>query len=228
MMSTSQAIHDDAGRAMRVIAVSLAAVLVVGCARGTRVDSTWSEGAGRDQVFGKVLVVGVTPSYNVRCRFERLLRDSLASAGTVALTSCSKMTSKDSLTREAVVAIVRDLGADAVLATRLVDRKAAVVEGGDRESRGANYYKPVGYGYAYDPYYGGYGVPVTYVDFVAEESSFTLQRTVVISTNLYETQGASVVYTLDTTTYDKKSPDDVVDAVTEAIAARLRRDGLVR
>ena len=144
-----------------VLATALAA-----CTRPTTVESSWSEGVPRNQTFGKVLVVGVTPNYTTRCRFERMMMDSLNTNGVRSLTSCSRMKSSDPLTRDAVIAAVGESGADAVFATRLVDGKINVKEGGTDEARGEAYVKPVGYGY--DSYYGGYGMPVTYVNFVAE------------------------------------------------------------
>jgi hypothetical protein len=208
----------------------LAAVLMAlaACTRPATVESAWPGGARQARTFSKILVVGVSPDYTTRCRFERMMMDSLNTNGVQSMTSCSRMASKDPLTREAVVEIVRDLGADAVLSTRLVDGKVKTVEGGSDEARGEAYYKPVGYGYMDDPFYGSYGLPITYVDFVAEAPTMTMRRTVVVSSNLYETQGATVVYTLDTATYDKKSQGEVIDSVTDAIAKRLRRDGLLR
>jgi hypothetical protein len=216
-------LSGHAGRAL-VIAI---AMTQAACTRPTTVESAWA-GARTGQTFTRVLVVGVTPDYNTRCRFERMMMDSLNANGVNSMTSCSRMASKDALTREAVVEIVRELDADAVLSTRLVDGKVRTVEGGSDEARGEAYYKPVGYGYVDDPFYGSYGLPITYVDFVAEAPTMTLQRTVVVSSHLYETQGASLVYTVDTATYDKESQSEVIDAITDAIADRLRRDGLVR
>lgn len=207
--------------------MALVIVILAGCTRPTTVDSAWVEGVPRDRAFGNVLVVGVTPNYNTRCRFERMLRDSLIEAGIRSETSCSKLGLKDPLTRDAVVQIVTELGSDAVLSTRLVDAKAGLVEGGTDEARGENYYKPTGYGYAYDPYYGAFGVPVVYGTFVAENPALTLERTVVVSSNLYETRGAALVYSLDTTVYDAQSQGEVMDEIAIAIAARLGRDGLV-
>ena len=206
---------------MIVLATALAA-----CTRPTTVESAWTEGVSRNQTFGKVLIVGVTPNYTTRCRFERMMMDSLNTNGVSALTSCSRMKSSDPLTRDAVIAAVGETGADAVFATRLVDAKINVKEGGTDEARGEAYYKPVGYGY--DSYYGGYGMPVTYVNFVAEAPTLTVSRTVAIASNLYETKNAALVYALSTTTYNKKSQGDVIDAVTTAIAKQMRKDGLVK
>ena len=198
------------------------------CSRATQVDGAWAEKVPRDQTFGKVLVVGVSPAYNTRCRFERMLMDALNSNGVRALTSCASMTSKDPLSRDAIIEVVKATGADAVLATRLVDGNIGVKEGGTDEARGEAYYKPIGYGYAYDAYYGAYGMPVTYVDFVAEAPTLTVRRSVVISSNLYETKGAALVYTLDTVAKNAQSREEIIEVVTTAIGEQLRRDGLVR
>ncbi len=210
---------------LRLLTIVVATALAA-CTRPTTVESAWTEGVPHDRSFDKVLVVGVSPNYNTRCRFERMMMDSLNANGVQALTSCSRMSSSDPLTRDAVVTAVGETGADAVLATRLVDGKIDVKEGGTDEARGEAYYKPVGY--AYDSYYGAYGMPVTYVDFVAEAPTLTVTRSVWIASNLYETKDAALVYSLSTVTYDKKSQGDVIDAVTEAIAAQMRKDGLVR
>ncbi len=208
-----------------LLAAAMTALLASGCARPTKVESAWAPDAVPGQRFGNFLVVGVTPNYTVRCRYERMLVDSLVTAGVRATTSCSRMTSEDLLTREAIVAAIGDLDVDAVLSTRLVDGRVQLEEGGTDEARGEAYYKPVGYGY--DPYYGAFGLPVTYVDFVSEQPSLTIERTLVLSSNLYETRGAGLVYTLDTVVYDKTSAFEVIDAVTTALAERLRRDGLL-
>lgn len=212
-------------RIARLLTIVIATALAA-CTRPTTVESSWTEGVPRNQTFGKVLVVGVTPNYTTRCRFERMMMDSLNESGVRAVTSCASMTSTDPLTRDAIVGIVASTGADAVLSTRLVDGKAKLVEGGSSEARSGNSYKAVGYGY--DSYYGAYGMPVTYVDFVPGQSALTLTRTVVVASNLYEAKGAALVYSLNTTVKNKTSPSDVIDAVSLGISDRLRRDGLVK
>lgn len=212
-------------RTSRLPLLLMAASLASACTRPTTVEGRWADGVSPGASFNKILVVGVTPAYTTRCRFERMLQESL---GAAAVTSCSRMSTKDPLTRDAIVQLVGELGADAVLSTRLVDGKAALAAGNTDEARGENYYKPAGYGYVYDPYYGGFGVPVVYGDFVSEAPALTLRRTVVVASNFYQAKDAAIIYTLDTATYDKESQFEVIDDVTAAIAKRLRRDGLVR
>jgi hypothetical protein len=200
-----------------------AAMLLAGCTRPTTAESQWSEGVRPGATFSRIILVGVSPNFTNRCRFERLLQDSL---GPAAITSCSHMTSQDPLTREAIVRIVGETGADAVLSTRLVNGRARLDDGTSSETRGENYYKATGYGY--DPYYGPFGVPVVYGEFVAEQPALTLTRTIVISSNLYDAKTAAMIYSLDTVAHDKDSQFAVADEVTTAIAKRMRRDGLLR
>ena len=209
--------------------IVLGFALLAGCTRAVQVESTWPEGVPSEQSFKNVLVVGVTTSYNLRCRFERIMAASLRSDTVKATASCSLMSSKDPLTRDGVIPIVAATGADAVLVTELLGGKARMVEGGTSEARGKAYYKPTGYGYAYNySYYGAFGLPVTYVDFTAEQSAFTLERSVAIATNLYETRDARLVYSMQTTANDMESREEVLDVVTLSVAERLRHDGLVR
>ncbi len=227
MMNTATARRAPTPVSLRQLAWLLfAAGVLAGCSRPTRVEGAWAGDAARDQSFGAVLVVGVSPAYTTRCRFERMMMDSLVSAGTRAMTSCSQMRSDEPLTREAVVRAVQALGADAVLSTRLVDGKVGVKEGGSSETRSEAYYKPIGYGY--DPYYGAFGLPVTYVSFTNEQAAFTVQRTAVVSSNLYAVRDASLVYVVDATAYDKGSQGEVIDAITAGIAGQLQRAGVLR
>jgi hypothetical protein len=212
-----------------LIPFALAIGLLAGCTRQVTVESTWPENVPRNQSFSNVLVVGLSTNYSLRCRFERLMAASLRSKSVKATASCAEMTSKDPLTKDGLLPIVASTGADAVLVTELLGGSAKMVEGGSSENRSKAYYKPTGYGYAYNySYYGSYGLPVTYVDFTAEQSAFALQRTVAIATNLFETRNASLVYAMETTARDCESRDEVLDVITLGVADRLRQDGLVR
>ena len=203
---------------------------LAGCAmRPVTVDSLWAEGAPQDQSYANLLIVGLTPDRDVRCRFEQSMTAALRYNGVSATSSCAEMRPEEPLTKDGIIPVVAATGADAVLVTELLDRQVDVVEGGDEETRGEAYYKPIGYGYAYryPSYYGSYGLPVTYVEFTAEQSAFTLQRSVVVASNLYATRDASLVYSMQVTAENQKSREDVLAVVRDGVVERLRRDGLV-
>lgn len=185
------------------------------------VTGLWADNVSRDQSFARVLVVGISPNLDQRCPFERALASKIKSASTVALVSCDVMPPKTELTRESIEAAVAANNADAVLATSLISKEWEVKEGGTRDTRGYAGYKPT------DSYYGVYGTVVA-GDFRTAGPITTVQGSAHVVSKLYETRGATVVYTVDTKVRNIESSGEGLAAVTEPIAKRLRKDELIR
>jgi hypothetical protein len=185
------------------------------------ITSEWSDNVSRDQSFSRVLVVGISPDRNQRCAFERALASKLKSANTVAIVSCDVIPPQAPLTRESVEAAVAEKDADAVLATSLISKSWEVNEGGTRDTRGGAYYK------ATDSYYGVYGTVVA-VDFQTSAPITSLKGKAHVTSKLYETRGATVVYTVDTTVRNIESSGEGLEAITAPIGKRLRKDKLIR
>ena len=215
-----------------VLAIALLATgILAGCARqmalGVDVDGAYTPGIARTDGFANILVVGVSPDINQRCAFEQAMAANLRSGTVKATMSCSVMSTKEPITREGIEKAVATLGADAVLATTLVDSSARVKEGGSADARGGGYYKATGIGYDYG-YYGAYGVPVVYAEFETAPSVFSISGTARLSSRLFETRGASLVYTVETKAKNLPSRELALAEITPAIAERLQKDGLVR
>lgn len=185
------------------------------------VTSAWADNVSRDQSFSRVLIVGISPDVNQRCPFERALASKIKSENTVALVSCDVMPLGAPLTRENIEAAVAEQNADAVLATSLVSKLWDVKEGGTSDTRGLAQYK------ASDSYYGVYGTVVA-ADFHTAAPITTVQGEAHVTSKLYETRGATVVYTVDTKVRKIESRGEGLAAVTAPIGKRLRRDGLIR
>jgi len=205
--------------------VLLSAMGLSGCANQVKVTSAWQENAPRNQSFTRVLVVGVSPDVDQRCEFEHVLVGQIQSAATAAIASCDVVTQKDPLTRETIDQAIVAQKADGVVATILVSKKWDTQEGGTRDTRGAGYYKATDVGYAG---YGAYGVPTVYGDFRTESSIITLKGTVEVTSKVYETRGATLIYTVDTKASDLESTNVGRATVAASIADRLYRDGLIR
>jgi hypothetical protein len=200
-----------------------AASLLSGCA-DVSANSTWKDGASRSQSFSRVLVVGVSPNYDLRCAFESSLANQIRSDATQAISSCDKMTAQEPLTRENIERVIASVRADAVLATTLVALNAGASEGNSMDTRGDSRYKAIGVGFA------DYGMPVTYAEFQTAPPLTTVKSTVHVLTKLYETQGAKLLYTVDTKTkpHEVESTQETILRITAPTADRLRRDGVVR
>lgn len=186
-----------------------------------QVKGEWSEDVSRDQSFSRVLVVGVSPDLNQRCAFERALASKLKSESTQAFVSCDAIPRDAPLTRENIEAAVAAKDADAVLATSLVSRSSEVEEGGTRDTRGLAAYK------ATDAYFGVYGSVVA-ADFHTAPPLTTVKGEGRIASKLYETRGATVVYTLDTKVRNIEFPGQALAEITPPIAKKLRKEGLIR
>jgi len=207
----------------RALAPLLLAIAgLASCTQPLKVTGAWNEGATRPQTFKKLLIVGVSPDYKQRCNFEWVLARTLRSDTTVmAIASCKAMKADELLSRESVERVVASLGVDGVLASRLVTAVSGAKEGGSRDTRGSGLYK------ATDMSYGYYGMPVVYADFAVTESIFSLESEFEIATQLYETRGASLVYSLKTKAKTLDANNIVLVDVSSAIAARLHQAGLI-
>jgi len=222
-------------RLQKTISPTGLAMLIVGmawlspgyAAEKVRVTGAWQDGVPHDLTFARVLVVGITPDVDQRCRWERFLAAKLNGTTTKAVASCDAVTKVDPLTLESIEDAVKWLKVDAVVATSLVDREWKAEEGGGRDTRGTANYKATDAGYAYG-YYGMYGVPVIYGEFVDTPPVTTLKGTAQVTTKVYATQGPKVVYTMDTKAQSSDFRERSMSSVTTPMADRLRRDGLIR
>jgi hypothetical protein len=195
-------------------------------AEKVRVTGAWQDGVPHDLTFTRVLVVGVTPDVKQRCQWERFLAAKLNGTTTKAVASCDAVTKVDPLTLESIQDAVAWLKVDAVLATSLVAREWKSEEGGGRDTRGTSNYKATDSGLAYG-YYGMYGVPVVYGEFVATPPVTTLAGAAEVTTKVYETKDQKVVYTMNTKAQSSDFRERSLSSVTTPMADRLRRDGLI-
>jgi hypothetical protein len=200
----------------------LAIAGLAGCTQPIRATGAWIEGASRPQTFRKLLVVGVSPDRNQRCNFEWVLATKLRSETTDAITSCSLMKADVQLSRESIEPVVQSSGADGVVATRLVTSAGSLKEGGTGETRGSALYK------ASDSGYGYYGMPVVYGEFEQTRPIIDLEHTFEVTTQVYETRGASLVYTLKTAGKSRDAINIVREDISWAIAEQLHKAGLIQ
>jgi len=224
--SVTPVLGSCAKRPRALALVILAVVGLAGCTQPVKVSGTPSTAVAGKQTFRKLLVVGLSPDYNQRCSFEWALTPHLRDGGAEATSSCSNMKADELLSPESIKRVVATLGVDGVLVSRLVASSGKVKEGGTRDTRGAGQYKAIGTGYE-TGYWGGYGMPVIYAEFQNTPSIFSIERTAVLTTQLYETSGATLVYSLETKVKGRGSRGEALSEISPAIAGRLRKAGLI-
>jgi hypothetical protein len=220
----TSAFHRQSTARLRVMQTLLllgAASLPGLLSAGASVKAAWVDGASRKQTFARVLVVGISPNVDQRCPFERALATRLKNESTFAVASCDVVAQKNPLTRESIEAAVASQNADAVITTSLISKAWSVNEGNGNDTRADGFYK------ATDAYYGYYGTVVA-ADFQTSESVTTLKGQAHITSKVYETHGATVVYTIDTSVKNVESGDAGLIEITIPIGKRMRKDGLIR
>lgn len=177
--------------------------------------------------YARVLIVGVSPDENARCQFEQFLADQIVSNATAPIQSCDVMTPIEPLTQAGIEQAVAAQQVDAVLATILVSDKQAEVEGGDRDTRGGDYFKAEGAGFAPD-FWGLYAVPVVYGQFEDLPPVDTVQGAVEVETRVYDTKTKALVRSVKTKAKHLESSDQAAAAITAELGKQLRREGVVR
>jgi hypothetical protein len=202
---------------LQIALLAIPLIGLIGCSQPTQTASTWHAHGAAGRPFGKILVVGVTENSNQRRRFENAMVSVLEGGSSVAWASHELMPSNEPLNRDSVGKIVESTGADAVLATRLVSHEVA---GEQVDARTGVKTNPQGqsvtnfFRYDYDEF---------------EEAAYlVVKSTVTLTTEIYETSEGELVYSVDTTTYEKESEFEIIDEATRAIAERLRQDRVTR
>lgn len=219
--------HDFTNGIISAMSIKLAAIrslllaatlsFAAGCSTPTKLSSTWhDQGAVRDP-FTNLLVVGVSDDSGRRRRFEVLMVETLQGSGNRAAASIRAMPDGQPLNRDSVNEAVRATDAQGVIVTRLVSREVTAQEVAGRtgvKTRRKDEYAYDFFRYDYKEY---------------EEPGYLLAKsTVTLSTDMYKAGDGELVYSVETTIYEKETEFEIFDEASTAIVRRLRRDGLIR
>lgn len=204
------------------ILVTALLFLVTGCAT-TEFTSEW-----RDQSFRgraqKVMVIGIAKKQVLRRVFEDEFVRQLKSAGTDAVASYTVLPAGKQVEHREIAAKMRELRADAVLITRLVDKKVVrtYVPGM------VNY--PMGLWYdSYPAYYGSwpsyysYGSSFMYSPgYVAEDQYALMESSLYAADN-----GENLIWSATSETMIKGSDQKTIKSFIEAMVDKLQEQGLL-
>ena len=96
------------------------AVLLSACAAGTQVTRVQDLSENADTPYKKILIIALLSSYDGRRYLEKEVALQLAELGTDAVASTTMMNTMTPVTRKTFLAMVEEIGADAVLITQLI------------------------------------------------------------------------------------------------------------
>jgi len=162
-------------------------------------------------------VVGVSDSLDRRRLFEDRLADALRMAGATAWASSREMPLYEPLNADTLGPVVRRLDAEAVLVTRLVRREVNATEVEARtgvKTRRRSDYAYDFFRYDYEEY--------------QEPAYLEVTNTAGVATDLYDAESAALIYSVETTSYDRENVYQILDDLAPAIVRRLARDDMLR
>src|SRR5262245_12872267 len=196
----------------------LALLPLVSCAASTRMTSSWADSTATGRTFQKIAVVGVTQRAPRRRMYEDMFVNALAKRGQAAISSYTFAEGR--LDKEAAAAKLQEIGADAVIVTRLVDLQSI------RE-----YYPGTVQAYAapsayYGDWYGYYAIGTTYTTTHGYNIENKVSR---LHTNLYDVQAEKLLWTglTEATLSEGDTPRDKVKGVILAVMDDMARHKLL-
>ena len=205
-------------RAMCVFGISVA---LVACSTAPQVTTTQKFAESADAPYENVLVIFLADRFDSRRYLETEVVKILMENGTQAIASTSMMDSRTPKTRQTFVAMVDDIGADAVLVTQIANLQSegTVV---DMNPEATYNFRPTYY----------YNVWSVDLQEYKEPQAVNFDHSLALASQLYSVSAKDVVWAIESQSNIKqafdKGPDySIYINEAKAITSSLRKDGLI-
>jgi PBP1b-binding outer membrane lipoprotein LpoB len=208
-----------------VLAAFILSLLLSGCTARTSVSSSYTDKQQRNPRFTRALVVAVTATPERRLSFERAVVKDLAIDGTEAWPSAQLMNTQLEINQDNLRSVVEQQQADVVIVTRVtamevvpveVEGRSAVLEEQQQSGENHIYKRKSGTLFRYD-----------YEEDV-EASYVTTEYTTELKTEVFAAQSGELIYTIVSRVSKVETINEVIDVLSDEIAKRLRRDGVIK
>lgn len=197
--------------------------LVAGCAT-TEFTSEWRDQSFRGQP-QKIMVIGIAKKPVLRRVFEDEFVRQLRDAGIDAVASYSVIQDRKLANEQVIAAKVKEMGTDAVLITRLVDKKVVrtYVPGRMDYAMGSWYDRYPAY-YGSWPSYYSYGSSFMYSPGYVDENQYALMETCLYAAG----NGENLIWTASSETMINGSDQKMIKSFIEAMVDKLQEQGLLQ
>ncbi len=171
--------------AVRFGIAALAATALTSCAASTQLTSSWVDPEAASRTHKKIVVVGVTPQGSMRRMFEDQFVNELRKRGIDAMASYTQVGETGKLDQAQAEAKLKELGADGVMVTRLVDQETV------QEYYPPSYTTVAAPSAYYGGWYGYYSLGYSYMSspgYVAENKIYRVE------TNFYDVANPKLLW----------------------------------
>jgi hypothetical protein len=208
-----------------ILAVVSVSILLAGCSARTSVSSTYADQEVRNPRFERALVVAVTATPERRLSFERAVVKDLSQDGTLAWASAQLMNTELEINEANLSGVIKEQQADALIVTRImsmevkpveVEGRSAVLEEQQQSGESHVFKRQSGTLFRYD-----------YEEDI-ESSYVTTEYTTELKTEVFATDSGDLVYTVVSRVSKVETISEVIEVLSDEIAARLRRDKVIK
>jgi hypothetical protein len=188
----------------------------VACSTPTRTSSTPGATNSDGRVFGNILVIGVANDYDGRARFERELATELKSLGINGTAYYSAVGGNKPINRQAIEALVKSDGFDAVLITKVLNREttstektgSAATKTTRKNGRAVDLFR-----YEYEE--------------LNEPVTLNIGLTVTISSELFAASDGQKVWSVESRISNKEMVSKIVDEAVSTVIKHLKSAGVI-
>ena len=206
---------------MRLMCVIGISVALAACSTAPQVTTTQKFAESADAPYENILVIFLADKFDSRRYLETEVVKILTENGTQAVASTSMMDSRTPKTRQTFVAMVDDIGADAVLVTQIANLQS--------EGTVVDMNPEATYNFRPTYYYNVWSVELTEY---SEPQAVDFEHSLALATQLYSVSAEDVVWAIEAKSNIKqafdKGPDySIYIDEAKAITSSLRKDGLI-
>ncbi len=205
----NRAFPGRSGRPARLFL--LACVCLFASCATTKVTEAWKDDQFRGTI-RKVAVLGVFKEPDTRKIFEDEFADRLRARGVEAVASHKFLSDAEMPDKDAVIDKIRNLGADTIIVTRIVDMETV-----QTTVPGRSYLVP--------RYYGYYG---TYYTHIYRPGTIDQEGVAYAETNLYSVGDERLIWSGRSSTELSATRYELIQAFVKTMIDRLSDDRLIR
>lgn len=187
------------------------AIMIASCSTTSMMQS-WKE-AELTHSYKHLMIIGISDSQQTRQLYEKHFVAELKKKNITARPGYELISSKQKMSRETVVAAIKETEIDAVLVTYLVSADAEIKH---RDS-------PLG-----DSYSGTAEGSEISATIVTNRGRSRTEEVFVLKNDLYDVQSKTLVWSVQTRTVGPESIDQVITEVTALLIDRMISDGMVK
>jgi hypothetical protein len=204
-------------RITRFAAAALVLAALGACSAPTQLTSDWADPNLGSHAYKKIVVVGITPRAAGRRAYEDAFVSELQARGVEAIPSYT-FGGTGQMDKDAAIAKLKEVGADGVLVTRLVDKETV-----------QNYYPPT-YSSVPSAYYGGwYGYYSTGYSYMYSPGYVEENKVYRVETNLYNVDSDKLAWSglTETTLASGDAPESEINPLIHTLTMSMEKHHII-